>query len=74
MIYPKHCPECGNDVVLTAQDGRTMPYKDMSALALPSNLEIPTCVNCGEEFFDESLTNTVDKILSELHQKESNGR
>lgn len=64
---PMRCYECGGAVELRAAPGRTMPYRNMTALELPADLELPTCTSCGEMFLNERLTDKVDAVLEEKY-------
>ena len=57
-----------------AKKGRRMPFRNMSALAVPSTLAIPTCDHCGNEWIDPATAEALDKALQgayvhELHKR-----
>ena len=63
MTHPINCPECGGLISLKCGVARLIKYKEISVV-LPVDLEIPTCEGCGEQFFDEELTEKVDAICA----------
>ncbi len=69
MAWPMRCPVCGQgDVRPLARVGRTARYKNMAALPLPDDLEIPTCSTCGEEWIDRATALAVDTALEPEYQ------
>jgi hypothetical protein len=51
-----------------------MPFRNMSALAVPSTFAIPTCDHCGNEWIDPKTAVALDEALqgayaNELHQR-----
>ena len=72
--YPKRCYECGGSVVLKTGEGRTMAYRNIPALEIPSTLAIPTCAACGEEFYNEELTEELEQALSKRYAEEVHRR
>ncbi len=55
--YPKYCPDCGGGIYLKATHGRML-----GEIEIPEDLLVPTCIKCREEYWDEGLTNEVDKL------------
>ena len=48
---PRRCRECGEGTIRPlAKEGRRMPFRNMSALLVPSTVAIPTCDACGNEW------------------------
>jgi hypothetical protein len=72
---PRRCRECGEGTIRPlAKKGRRMPFRNMTALAVPSTLAIPTCDNCGNEFIDPKTAEAIDEALQgayadELHKR-----
>ena len=58
---PRRCRECGEGMVRPlAKAGRTTPFRNMSALAVPNTLAIPTCDHCGNEWIDPKTAEAID--------------
>lgn len=68
MGYSNNCPECGGLVSPHCEIGRVMKYKGKD-FVIPTDLEIPTCDGCGEQFFDEVLCIKIDAICEEEYLK-----
>ena len=72
---PRRCRECGEGMIRPlAKEGRRMPFRNMSALAVPSTLAIPTCDHCGNEWIDPKTAEALDEALqgayaNELHKR-----
>jgi len=72
---PRRCRECGEGMILPlATEGRRMPFRNMTALAVPSTLAIPTCNHCGNEWIDPKTAEAIDEALQaayadELHKR-----
>jgi len=72
---PRRCRECGEGTILPlAKAGRRMPFRNMTALAVPSTLAIPTCNHCGSEWIDPKTAQAIDEALQgaytdELHKR-----
>lgn len=65
------CPSCGEGKIIDeARPGRTMRYRQISALELPDDLKIPTCSHCGEEWLDAETTTHIQAALEEAYRKE----
>ena len=61
---PRRCRECGEGMILPlAKEGRRMPFRNMTALAVPSTLAIPTCNHCGNEWIDPKTAEAIDEAL-----------
>lgn len=45
--------------------GRRMPFRNFPAVELPESLAIPTCTDCGEEWFDAEGTQALEQALAE---------
>jgi hypothetical protein len=68
--WPVKCVECGKgNVVPTAAPGRTTRYKTLPDLAVPEDLEIPTCDACGTEWIDRQAAKAVDAALEPVYQQ-----
>lgn len=67
----RRCYECGEPgtVKLVAKAGRTRRYKDVPVLVIPSNVEIPTCSNCGAEWVGLEDAKRIDAALEEVYQR-----
>lgn len=59
----RKCLECGGRVRAFAKAGRTMPYRNVPALAVPKDLELPTCDKCGEVYLDGKTSERLDVAL-----------
>jgi hypothetical protein len=57
-----------------AKERRRMPFRNMSALAVPSTLAIPTCDHCGNEWIDPKTAATLDEALQGAHADELHKR
>jgi hypothetical protein len=72
---PRRCRECGEGMIVPlAKEGRRMPYRNMTGLAVPSTLAIPTCNYCGNEWIDPKTAQAIDEALQgaytdELHKR-----
>jgi hypothetical protein len=72
---PRRCRECGEGLIRPlAKEGRRMPFRNMTALRVPSTLAIPTCDNCGNEWIDPKTAQALDEALqgayaNELHRR-----
>lgn len=72
---PRRCRECGEGTVRSlAKAGRKTPYRNMSALAVPSTLAIPTCDNCGNEWIDPKTAKAIDEALQGAYAEELHKR
>ena len=54
--------------------GRMTPFRNMSAVAVPSSLAIPTCGHCGNQWIDPKTAEALDEALQDayaeaLHQR-----
>ncbi len=67
----RRCRECGvGQVRLLARPGRRTPHRNMANLSVPADLEIPTCDQCGTEWFDEATAQRVDAALEPIYREE----
>lgn len=57
------CGECGGDVEMVAKPGRTRDYGKGRILPIPADFELPTCVQCDEEYMDIETSSRLDAIL-----------
>lgn len=57
-----------------AKEGRRMPFRNMSALAVPSTLAIPTCDHCGNEWIDPKTAEALDEALQRAYAEELHKR
>ena len=72
---PRRCRECGEGTVRPlAKADRRMPFRNMSALAVPSDLAIPTCDNCGNEWIDGETAAAIDAALESAYSDELHKR
>lgn len=58
----KKCVICGGEVTLVAEPGRIAMHNGVR-LEIPADVAIPTCINCGERFYDQETAARVDKAL-----------
>ena len=60
------CTSCGKGhVEPVRKSGRTMVFRNFEKLEFPQSLAIPTCSNCGEEWYDAETTRAVEQALEE---------
>lgn len=65
------CRDCGGTVIPIAKDGRFYTYHEVWIL-VPSNIEIPRCLNCGEDWLSDEGLKELDGVL-EASFKEHEG-
>ena len=66
----RRCHECGTGRVRpVARAGRRLRYKTIAALAVPGDMAIPTCDNCGAEWFDETTARALDEVLDQAYRR-----
>lgn len=64
----RRCFECGARAVRpVATPGRMTKYRSME-LEIPATIEIPTCAECGAQWFDEKTDAALDGALEALYQ------
>lgn len=63
----RRCPECGGETKWLAKAGRKVSYRNMT-LELPKDLEIETCLACGEQWLDEPTSEKLDLALASAYQ------
>ncbi len=51
-----------------------MPFRNMSALTVPSTLAIPTCDHCGNEWIDPQTAEALDEALQDAYADELHKR
>jgi NMD protein affecting ribosome stability and mRNA decay len=65
----KKCHECGARAVRPlAKPGRMTKYRSME-MEIPAALEIPTCAECGTEWFDGPTDAALDAALEDTYQR-----
>jgi hypothetical protein len=63
IAWPVTCADCGvGKIRPAARAGRTTRYKTL-VLAIPADLAIPTCDNCGAEWIDAATAAALDNAL-----------
>lgn len=68
MSQPEICTECGKGRLKPkACPDRSFTYQKGTILPFPSNLEVPTCSNCGAWFVDKTLRNEVKHYLKDRY-------
>ena len=73
-LKPRKCHECGvGRLALVAKAGRTTPYRNIEALPIPADFEIPTCVHCGAEWYGEDIAKALDAVLERQYQSKLRG-
>jgi hypothetical protein len=60
-----HCSHDSSE--LAAGEHRTMTYKQISGLPVPSELRLPTCTTCGEWFQDAESAIHIDDQMSKVY-------
>lgn len=74
-LKPRRCRECEEGTIHPlAKAGRTMPFRNLAALPVPTTLSIPTCDHCGSEWIDPRTAKALDEALErayavELHKR-----
>lgn len=59
------CGECGKRAVeRQAVAGRRSPWRQFTGLPIPADLEIPTCSNCGSEWINRDVAESLDAALA----------
>lgn len=72
---PRRCRECGEGTMAPlARAGRTMPYRNMLALPVPADLQIPTCDHCGTEWIDGATSSALEEALKRSYGEELSKR
>lgn len=65
------CLECGSGrVVPVAKPGRYTSYKALARVSIPDELAVPTCDNCGAQWFDKEHAQTFDEALESEYRTE----
>jgi NMD protein affecting ribosome stability and mRNA decay len=65
----RRCFQCGARAVRpVAKAGRMTKYRSME-LEIPSTLEIPTCAECGSQWFDSKTDAALETALEALYQE-----
>jgi len=71
----RRCLECGEGRIRpVTKQGRTMPYRTMLALEIPTEVPIPTCDHCGSEWIDEQTAAALDEVLEQQYRTELQAR
>jgi hypothetical protein len=66
MSEPRICTTCGKgQVEPVRKPGRTMVFRNFESLEVPESLAIPTCSDCGDEWFDAETTEALERALAE---------
>lgn len=66
----RECPKCGaKKVRRRARPGRTTPFRNMQALAVPEDFGIPTCGRCHHEFLDDETSAALQPLLQAAYQR-----
>lgn len=70
MTETRICSSCGKGTVEPVQrPGRTMTFRNFEALELPESLAVPTCTNCGDEWYDTDATEAIEWALAQAASK-----
>lgn len=64
------CKDCGGDVVDCRKDGRFYEHRQIIIL-LPTDFNIPRCLECKQEWFTENLIKELDIVLEQEYQKDA---
>jgi hypothetical protein len=67
---PLRCPKCDKRARRVQREGRSIPFRNIGALALPTLLPIPTCPRCHQEFLDDQARQELDRLLPDLYAAE----
>lgn len=65
--FPR-CPECGGEVRMLSAPGRTREFKRGVLLSIPTEFEIPTCSQCGEEMMIPEVSEPLDALLEQQYR------
>lgn len=69
-MKPNRCLECGEyAVVPTAKAGRVTRYKSFHSIEIPADVNIPTCGECGTEWFDGNDALMIDEALEKVYNE-----
>src|SRR5437773_2650545 len=72
---PRRCLECGEGMVRPlATAGRRMPFRNMAAVTVPTDFQIPTCDHCGAERIDDPTARALDVMLQDPYVQELSNR
>ena len=67
----RRCRHCSiGKVRPVAKGGRQGSYKNLAGLAIPAEIEIPTCDNCGAEWLDLTTSKRIDHALEKVYRGE----
>ncbi|MBS2033052.1 MAG: hypothetical protein JST54_34585 [Deltaproteobacteria bacterium] len=67
-MKPYTCPACAAGMVrMAGGTGRTMPFRQLPALAIDDGFELPTCDACGEVFVGKDLAKKLDDHLEDRY-------
>lgn len=74
-FQPRRCVECGEGTVRPlAKAGRRMPFRNMAAVTVPADFQIPTCDRCGAERIDGPTSKALDVVLDDAYSRELSDR
>ncbi len=66
----RRCYECGDGTIKPmVKAGRTMRYKTVQEMEIPTDLEIPTCDKCGSEWIDDDTAKRLDAACEAKYQE-----
>lgn len=63
--FPR-CPDCGGRVELRSATGKTREFLRGVHLPIPGDIELPTCVKCGELSMNAEYSDLVDSRLARI--------
>lgn len=62
-FIPFRCAECGAIVELKTGSGRLYEQRPGQKSSIPNDFEVPTCLNCGEQYFDVKRGEALNAVL-----------
>jgi len=62
------CQDCDGDVVGCYKDGRFFEHRGVFTL-LPADFNIPRCLKCGQDWFNDELIKNLEIVLEAEYQK-----
>lgn len=64
------CPQCGGAFSRRMRPGRTIRFRNIPAIEIPSYVKIPRCRRCHHEWIDEIAEAELEPVLVEVYRTE----